>query len=337
MSGEHYLIIGNGPAGREAAITLREKAPQSRVTVISKENVRCYQPHLLPQFIAGQVSEEELFTLPFSFFKERDIKLRLGQCVVDVDFHKSQVTMAHKEIIPYTGLIIAVGGTPRIPERCHRYRDRMLTLKTLTDARMWAEKLQKVSSALIVGGDLTSFALTRTLLAMGKRVSFLLNEESLWPVRCDDQVFREARVKLEQGGVEALRGTIQDIVRRSETSLEVTVDNKTFETGIVGAFYGLRPDVGFLAGSGLTIERGILVDEYLKTEVDNVYAAGDCAQVYHPGLKDYWVSIGYGNAENLGRIAASNLMGEKTPVETPQESILCAEGVRVNTSWWLEF
>jgi NADPH-dependent 2,4-dienoyl-CoA reductase/sulfur reductase-like enzyme len=87
----------------------------------------------------------------------------------------------------------------------------------------------------------------------------------------------------------------------------------------------------------LTIERGVLVDETLNTGFEGVYAAGDCAQVYHTQIRDYWVSIGHDNAVNLGRIAALNLLGEKRKAETKGESILCHDGVRVNTSWWKDF
>jgi len=99
----------------------------------------------------------------------------------------------------------------------------------------------------------------------------------------------------------------------------------------------LIPDVKFLVHSGLPIERGILVDEYLQTPVEGVYAAGDCAQVYHPELRDYWVSVGFGNAKNLGRVAGLNLIGGRIQAEAAPESIFQLEGISVNTSWWTEF
>ena len=79
------------------------------------------------------------------------------------------------------------------------------------------------------------------------------------------------------------------------------------------------------------------MDEYLQTPHEGVYAAGDCAQVYHPELRDYWVSVGLANAENLGRVAALNLSGAKVQAEAAPESIFRVEGIAVNTSWWTEF
>ena len=115
------------------------------------------------------------------------------------------------------------------------------------------------------------------------------------------------------------------------------IDGKKLQVGIIGAFFGLVPDIRFLAGSGLRIDRGILVDEYLGTGFEGVYAAGDCAQVYHPGIRDYWVSVGYDNAVALGRTAGLNLTGGRNRAGAAKKSILEVQGVKVNTSWWMDF
>jgi NADPH-dependent 2,4-dienoyl-CoA reductase/sulfur reductase-like enzyme len=115
------------------------------------------------------------------------------------------------------------------------------------------------------------------------------------------------------------------------------VGKQTVRVGMIGAFFGLTPDVRFLAGSGLRLDRGILVDEYLNTGFNGVYATGDCAQIYHPELRDYWVSIGHDNALNLGRTAALNLVGNTVKAETAGKCIYEVQGIRLNTSWWTEF
>jgi NADPH-dependent 2,4-dienoyl-CoA reductase/sulfur reductase-like enzyme len=117
----------------------------------------------------------------------------------------------------------------------------------------------------------------------------------------------------------------------------VHIDDQDINVGLIGAFFGLVPDIKFMVGSGLRIDRGILTDEYLNTGFEYVYATGDCAQIYHPEIRDYWVSIGHDNAVNLGRIAALNLVGGKVPAEVKKESIYDVQGVKVNTSWWTEF
>jgi len=338
MTEEHFVIIGNGPAANEAAVTLRENSHRARITIISKERVRYYRPHLLPDLIAGKVNQEALYVNPASFYKDRGIKLRLGQPVVAVDLCARRIILEHKEMVPFHGLIIATGGRPRIPEPFQVFEELMLTLKTPADARLWIEKLATAESVLIIGGDLTSFALARALVSLGKRVAFILNEDSFWPLPFSEEICQQASRKLGERGVEVIEcRRIRRITRVSEDLTEVETDRETLRVGILGAFFGLVPDVKFLVGSGLDIERGILVDEHLRTRHEGVYAAGDCAQVFHPGIRDYWVSIGYENARRLGRIAALNLLGGVYRVGVPPESIFRVDGITVNNSWWMEF
>lgn len=335
---EHWVVIGNGPAANSAAVTLSEKSPETRITLIGKEPVPQYKPRLLPDYIAGKVTEADLYVSTPESYKERDIKLRLGQRVVNVDFLARQLTLDHNELVFFSGLIIACGAKPRIPEHLQVFEDLMLTLKTVAEAKLWIEQLAHVSDILIIGGDLTSLSLTKALLHLGKRVIFILCEDSFWPVPFSPKVREEVAERLKQKGVEVTDcRKIKRVARLSEHSVEVQTDRRTHVVGAVGAFFGLVPDVKFLARSGLDIERGVLVDEHLRTCFDHVYAAGDCAQIYHPELKDYWVSIGYDNAIVLGRIAALNLLGSCLSVEMPAESVFKVDGINVNTSWWTEF
>lgn len=338
MSGEHFVIIGNGPAGNQAASTLREAAPDAPITLISKDHGGSYRPSLLPKLIAGEIREEDLYVSGVNAYKVWDIKLRAGQRVAGLDLDAKKVILDHKEKIGYSGLILAVGGTPRIPESLTAFKDLMITLKTLQDARHWIKKLEKVSSVLILGGDLTSLAVTKALLKRDKKVYFVLNEEAFWPLRCDTKIFEEVAGRLSAKGVEVLADQrLKGMARTSEQALQVEIGERRLEVGIIGAFFGLRPDIRFLAGSGLRMDRGILVDPYLYTGFDGVYAAGDCAQIYHPELKDYWVSIGHDNAHELGKIAALNMAGGKVKAEVRGKSIFEEKGIRVNTSWWMEF
>ena len=82
MSDEHFIVIGNGPAGHNAAVTLRLEAPGARITLISKEPHGCYRPHLLPKWISGTIKEESLYVCPVEDYKKMDIKFRSGQKVV---------------------------------------------------------------------------------------------------------------------------------------------------------------------------------------------------------------------------------------------------------------
>ena len=338
MAEEHYVIVGNGPAANQAAVTLRDQSSSARITMIGRERTGYYRPDLLPDFIAEEIPDAELLVHAPDFYKERGIKLRIGQEVKSVDFSRRELKLEHKELVRFDGLIVSVGAKPRIPEPLRIFEELMLPLKTLADARVWKERLTRVDSVLIIGGDLTSLSFTKALLSLNKRVSFVIDSDCFWPVRFTPALCQEVTEKLKSRGVEVIPGRkLESMVRISDDLIGVEIDAWALEVGAVGAFFGLVPDVKFLVPSGLHIERGILVDEYLRTSFEGVYAAGDCAQVYHPDLRDYWVSVGFANAKNLGRVAALNLIGGGIRAQAAPESIFEMDGISVYTSWWAEF
>jgi NAD(P)H-nitrite reductase large subunit len=338
MSQEHLVIIGNGPSGYAAALTLREILPEERITLISRERQPSYFPRFLPDLIAGKIEEEQIFASALSTYKENNIRLRSGQQVVDLDPNRRELILDHKECLPFDGLIIAVGGKPRIPEPYLNLKDLMMTLKTIDDAKDWMSVLKPLDSLLIIGGDLTSFALAKALRSLDKQIYFMLDEGAFWPLRGNRRLLEQAAESLSLKGIEVLQGNrLKGISQLDHHHYEVRIDGGKLEVGLVGAFFGLVPDVGFLARTGLTLDRGILVDEYLRVGIEGIYATGDCAQIYHPEINDYWVSIGHQNAVNLGRIAAINLAGGKVQADVARESIYDVDGIRVNTSWWLEY
>jgi NAD(P)H-nitrite reductase large subunit len=335
---DHFVVIGNGPAGNQAALTLGEKAPEARITLFSKNHGPCYRPHLLPDYIAGKIPEQSLYVCPVDAYRERGVHLRSGQIVVGLNPRQRELILEHKEIVRFTGLVIALGGKARIPEPLLVFKDLMYTLKTLEDAKVWVEKLSHVDSVMMIGGDLTSLAVTKALLSLNKKVTFTLNEGAFWPLRCDQGLFDEVSRRLEDRGVEVLaHQRIRSMARLAKHRYEIEVNSRKIQVGMIGAFFGLVPDIRFLAGCGLRIDRGILVDEYLNAGFEGIYATGDCAQVYHPELGDYWVSIGHDNAVNLGRLAAMNLVGGKIPAEVGKERLFDIQGIKVNTSWWTDF
>jgi len=339
MAEDHYIVVGGGPAGHEAARTLRENAaPDARITLVCGHHGGTYRPHLLPRFIAGEVSEEDLYVCPPAEYRGKGIQVRLGQRAAALDPRNRVLTLEHKEVLPFTGVVIAVGGTPRVPEPLRAFEDLLTTLKTLEDAKTWMRRLGSVDSVLVIGGDLTSLALTKALLKLKKHVTFMLSEDSFWPLRCGEEVFQQVARRLESEGVVVMEsGRIRGVARLSDALYEVRTEGGRLETGMIGAFFGLVPDVRFLGRSGLSLDRGILVDEFLNAGFEGVFAAGDCAQVYHPVLRDYWVSIGHDNAVALGRTAALNLLGCRIPAEAAATSIFDVDGIKVNTSWWMEF
>jgi len=336
MPGEHYVIIGNGTAGNRAADVLRAGDPEARITIVSDEFFPFYYRHLLADYVVGDKDENDLVVRPPSHYKQNRIRLRLGQTLVKVDLKTKTLYLKHMEKLHYTRLLLCVGSKPRIPEIHYAFRGHFTVMKTLAHARALRERLAQIHHALIAGGDLVSLRVAKALLRCGKTVSFLIDEGSFWPLELTPDRRVELAKALARVGIDVLP---EDALRSVEPApsgeyLVTTRKDRKLSCDLVGAFFGLVPDVDFLLGSGLDIDRGILVSDGLETNVPHVYAAGDCAQVYNPAIRNYWVSIGWPNAERLGEVAAKNILGETVRAGQPPASALSYEGIRVNTSWW---
>ena len=103
---------------------------------------------------------------------------------------------------------------------------------------------------------------------------------------------------------------------------------------MIFSFNGLRPNIEFAKGTGIDIDHGILVNEYLKTNMDDIYACGSCAQIYNPDIKSYSTSIGWPNAVAQGKVCAHNLLGDHKKIEPAGRKYFDLEGVTIKTNWW---
>lgn len=338
MAAEHYVIIGNGPSGNAAAAHLRKLSPSAKITIISDEFFPYYYRHKLRDYIVGECEESDLVVRPPEYYRDLGIRLRLGQRVTRLDVADRTLYLAHMEKLTYSGLLICVGSAPRVPEACYAFRKHLRVLGNLRHARALREAMPPLHRMVVCGGDMVSFRVAATLAAHGKEVDFLVDEDAFWPLELTPERRSDFASALEAKGVtvhcdDVLVGVEpQDgqYVARTRLGTELRCD-------LVGAFYGLAPAIDWLHGSGLDLERGILVDECLRTNQPGVYAAGDCAEIYRPELRNYWVSRGWPNALALGEAAARNLLGDASPVAEPPESVLQVEGIRVSTAWWREF
>lgn len=336
MGAEHYVIVGNGAAANRAATVLRQGDPEARITLISDEFFPFYYRHMLAGYLVGECEESDLVVHPADHYKENRIRLRLGQTVVKVDYEARTLFLKHMEKLHYTKLLLCVGSRPRIPEIHYAYRQHFAVMKTLAHARALRERLPNVRRVLITGGDLVSLRVARALMRRGKEVTFLIDGESFWPLELTSERRTELAEALSKVGIELMPDDDLAAVEPQASGgyLVTTRREAKLECDLIGAFFGLVPDVEFLLGSGLDVDRGVLVNDFLETNVPHVYAAGDCAQVYNPAIRNYWVSIGWPNAERLGEVAGRNILGATVHADEPPTNALTYEGIKVNTSWW---
>lgn len=334
-SQDHYVIIGNGPAGNHAAAVLRKKDKDARVTIISDECIPYYYKPKLTGFITGSIPREDLLVLSLESYARENIRVRLGQKVKSVDVDSKTLHFSHMEKIQYTKLVIASGSDSRMLPSMEPYEWALKFVASYTDVMEYKDQIKNAKEIFIFGGDFVGFKFLRMLNAMGKKVSILIYPHAFWPYNLSDEILDQIVASLSKTRVQVIvKDDIKDIKGSSGAYRIKTCNGIEKKADLIFSFNGMTPNIDFIKGSGVDYDHGILVDEYLKTNVDDVYACGSCAQIYNPAVKAYTVTIGWPNAVNQGEVAALNLLGDHKVITSVGRKYFDLEGVKIKTTWW---
>jgi len=332
---DHYVIIGNGPAGNHAAATLREKDKDAKITIISDECIPYYYKPKLTDFIADKIAKEDLMVNFLDSYEDKDIRIRCGQAVDRIDLNSKTLFLQHMEKIKYSKLIIASGSRERVLPSMASYAKHLKFVTSYTDVMEVKNEIQKAKDFFIFGGDLVGFKFLRLLNFMDKTVSILICPEAFWPYHLTSGMLAQIKENLSklntdiivEDEISTIEKQNKSYVLKTQKGIEKTVD-------MVFSFNGLIPNIEFAKGSGIDIDHGILVNEYLKTNVNSIYACGSCAQIYNRAIKSYSTSIGWPNAVAQGKAAALNLLGDQKVIESVSAKYFDLEGAKIKTSWW---
>ncbi|MFH1156682.1 MAG: FAD-dependent oxidoreductase [Pseudomonadota bacterium] len=332
---DHYVIIGNGPAGNRAADTLRDRDPHARISILTDEPMLFYYKHKLTRFMAGEIAQDKLVARTLDSYKHKNIRLRVNNVVERIDSMEKTLCLAHMEKIRYTKLIIASGSRPGLPDTMLPFAPHISLISSFSDIQRLKARITAAQSFFILGGDLVGFDVLNALRTMGKTVSFLLQPRAFWPFTLDEAMTRDIMANLAPLGITPLTGDSVTAIEPEKDGYQVTLAQGTrTKVDMVMAFPGLTPNAGFALGSGIDVDHGILVNEHLKTNLDDIYACGSCAQIFNPRLKTYTTSVGWQNALVQGEVAAQNLLGGSAAAEPAPQDYFEVQGVKIKTSWW---
>jgi len=312
---KHVVIIGNGIAGITVARHIRKQSDH-RITVISGETEYFFSRTALMYVYMGHMKFEH--TKPYEdwFWKKNRIDL-LKAFVSKVDFPNSRLICASGETIQYDELVLAVGSKPNKfgwpgqeldgVQGLYSYQDLQLMEKNTTE--------HNVSSAVIVGGGLIGVEMAEMLMTRGINVTFLIRETRFW-----GNVLPEEEGKLVERHMRAHHVDLRFDTELSEIVGDVsgravgvkTNKGEQISCEFIGLTAGVSPNVDFLKDTELEIERGIVVNQYLETNIPNVYAIGDCAQNSNPVKGRRPIEQVWYTGRMMGETLARTICGEQT-------------------------
>lgn len=310
------VIIGGVAAGTKTAAKLKREMPQSEVVIYTKSKDISYAGCGLPYYIGGAIATEEelIVNTPQKYMGLTGAVVHTNSEVTAV--HPSDKTIeVNGETVSYDRLVIAAGAAPIVPDLPGITLPGVFQVRTPEDAiraRSYAEDNQ-CKKAVIIGGGFIGLEVAENLSAKGISVTVVDMADQLMPNIFDPDMADYLRRKLSENGTRILTRSALEEIQGETKVTAVKTSTGTLSCDLVILAIGIRPATAFLADSGLTLERGLIVtDEHQKTNLPDIYAVGDCAMVKNRITgKRQWSAMG-STANIAGRALALNLSGEET-------------------------
>lgn len=277
----NYVIIGNSVAAVGAVRAIREIDQDGNITVISRERHVAYGRPLISYLLGGLISEKRMAYLPEDFYDKHRINLLLNSEVVGVDSKKRQVKLAAGDTVAYDRLLIATGGDPFVPPiEGLAGKEKIFTFTTWDDAAKLKAIAHDIEHAVVIGGGLIGLKAAEGLHLLGKKVTIVELADRILSAAFDRPAGRVVAKKMKQNGIDVITEETVVKIEGDGSAISGVVlksgDYLPCDTVIVAI--GVRPAAGFLKGSGIDVNRGVVVDGCMETGVKGIFAAGDVAE-----------------------------------------------------------
>jgi len=310
------LIVGGGAAGLAAADMLRREGYDGAVTMISADaSPPVDRPNLSKDYLAGTAKEDWLPLRSPEFYTENKIDLQLDARVASIDVTEKRVRMEGGATHSFDALLLSTGAEPVRLDLAGKPEIPVHYLRTFDDSKAIIGSLRsstKRMRALVIGASFIGLEVAASLRARELEVHVVAPEKEPLEKVLGPDVGRFIRSMHESKGVVFHLGTT---VTRVDGRTATLADRSTVDADLVVVGVGVRPRIALAESAGLTIDRGIAVDEYLQTSAAGVFAAGDIARWPDPHTGErirveHWVV-----AERQGQTAARNMLGQRKPFD----------------------
>jgi NADPH-dependent 2,4-dienoyl-CoA reductase/sulfur reductase-like enzyme/nitrite reductase/ring-hydroxylating ferredoxin subunit len=305
------VIVGGGAAGFAAAEMLRRRGYRQPVTMISADDAGPYdRPNISKDYLAGSAPEEWIPLRQPDWYTDTRIDLVTGRRVVRLQPDARAVELDDGQRLTYGALLLATGASPIRLDVPGAQLPHVYYLRTLHDSRRIIERATQARRALVVGASFIGLEVAASLRARNLEVHVVAPEEIPMQRVLGAELGRFVRSVHEQHGVQFHLG--QTVTAIAEQSVTLKNGSK-IAADLVVVGIGVRPNLDVAEQAGLRMDRGVVVDEFLRTSAPGIWAAGDIARwpdrYSSSAIRvEHWVV-----AERHGQAAARNMLGELQP------------------------
>ncbi len=297
-----------------AAETIRRHDPSGSIVILSAENELPYTRHLLPELLSGEKKERSLFLNPKSFFAKSRILFRGGERVEDIELERSTISTRSAKY-HFDRLLIATGSRPLLPRLSLLNVYGVFVLRSLADYRSMEAyfRQERVRSAAVVGSGVTGLKLAHALHKRGVAVTIVEKESRLLPHVLDQDSLAPLSKQCWKNGLKILvQERFREFLttgRNKRVSHLVTYSGRSFSCDAAIMCPGVSPNMALAKSVGLETRRGVVVDNFLRTSAENVFAAGDVIETRNAATGRNEVMPLWQNALDQGRLAGANMAG----------------------------
>ena len=308
---KRIVIIGNSAAGISTAETLRKFDSESKITIITDENYGCYSRCLLSYFLAGDIKEEKLIYRPDSFYSENKIELVSSKEIIRVDHKKKRVIAEDKTQFDFDFLVLANGASSRMPEVKGIQKRGAFGLRTISDAKGILEIAPVSETACVMGGGLIGLKAAYGLKKRGLDIKVIVKSKQVLSQMLDEKSAQFFKERLTENNVEIITSTdVTEILGNGDVKAVRLDSGKVIACHIVVIGKGVNPNIKLIKETDIKTNEGILTDEFLCTNIPQIYACGDVAETFDPVFNEKTVNALWPIAVEQGKIVAANIAGQ---------------------------
>lgn len=301
-----YVILGNGIAGLQAAVAIRERDKTGAVVMISEEPYRTYHRPMLTKSIMAELDEEQIAVQDASWYEENHIQLVLGKEVTEIQPETHTVIMEDGSQFLYTKLIYAAGARCFVPPINGAGKKGVVAIRGLKDVKEIETMLPSVKHVVVIGGGVLGLEAAWELKKSKCDVTVLEAAPMLMGRQLDEPAAELLKKIAKEQGIDIHTGVqVVEFTGEDQVSSVLLDDGREFPAELVIVSAGVRANAAVLEKSGVKTEKAVVVNERMETSAADIYACGDCAE---------FEGINYAiwpEASEQGRIAGANAAGDE--------------------------
>ena len=312
MNSNKISIIGAGQAAIYAAMEIRKLDDESSITLYGEENYLPYErPPLSKDFLINKKKEDEILFFNKQFFEDKKISF-VNKKITKVDF-KNNILTSYNDDFLYDKLLITTGSTNRKLEVNSQIDNDIYYLRNLDEAVKIKDKALKVNKIAIIGGGFIGLEIASSLNQLNKEVSVIEISNQIMGRIIPAPIANLVKAEHEKYGNKIYVDSKINNIQKTHEGFKIILENENIiEAEIIIAGIGSMPSISLFNNTDLKLDNGILTDEYCQTSIENVFAAGDVTNFYHPFFNTRLRLESYQHAQNHGINAGKNIAGIKT-------------------------